>query len=222
VIKKGAKIMLMEKERNQIVSYGKKLITSGLTKGTGGNISIYDPDLDLMAISPSGIDYFETQPEDVVVTKLSGEIVDSPRKPSSELDMHRIYYMKRPEIRSVVHTHSPFSTTLATLGWELPAANYYIAIAGGNTIRCAEYASFGTWELAENSFKAMEDRYACFLANHGLLTCSYDLANAFSIAEETERMAEVYWRSKSVGEPKILADAEVDFMLEKFKTYGQK
>lgn len=214
--------MLMEKERNQIVSYGKKLITSGLTKGTGGNISIYDPDLDLMAISPSGIDYFETQPEDVVVTKLSGEIVDSPRKPSSELDMHRIYYMKRPEIRSVVHTHSPFSTTLATLGWELPAANYYIAIAGGNTIRCAEYASFGTWELAENSFKAMEDRYACFLANHGLLTCSYDLANAFSIAEETERMAEVYWRSKSVGEPKILADAEVDFMLEKFKTYGQK
>ncbi|EOL44744.1 L-fuculose-phosphate aldolase [Enterococcus phoeniculicola] len=214
--------MLMEKERNQIVSYGKKLITSGLTKGTGGNISIYDPDLDLMAISPSGIDYFETQPEDVVVTKLSGEIVDSPRKPSSELDMHRIYYMKRPEIRSVVHTHSPFSTTLATLGWELPAANYYIAIAGGNTIRCAEYASFGTWELAENSFKAMEDRYACFLANHGLLTCSYDLANAFSIAEETERMAEVYWRSKSVGEPKILVDAEVDFMLEKFKTYGQK
>lgn len=214
--------MLMEKERNQIVSYGKKLITSGLTKGTGGNISIYDPDLDLMAISPSGIDYFETQPEDVVVTKLSGEIVDSPRKPSSELDMHRIYYMKRPEIRSVVHTHSPFSTTLATLGWELPAANYYIAIAGGNTIRCAEYASFGTWELAENSFKAMEDKYACFLANHGLLTCSYDLANAFSIAEETERMAEVYWRSKSVGEPKILADAEVDFMLEKFKTYGQK
>ncbi|OJG72920.1 L-ribulose-5-phosphate 4-epimerase [Enterococcus phoeniculicola] len=222
MIKKGAKIMLMEKERNQIVSYGKKLITSGLTKGTGGNISIYDPDLDLMAISPSGIDYFETQPEDVVVTKLSGEIVDSPRKPSSELDMHRIYYMKRPEIRSVVHTHSPFSTTLATLGWELPAANYYIAIAGGNTIRCAEYASFGTWELAENSFKAMEDRYACFLANHGLLTCSYDLANAFSIAEETERMAEVYWRSKSVGEPKILVDAEVDFMLEKFKTYGQK
>ncbi|MFD2729409.1 L-fuculose-phosphate aldolase [Enterococcus camelliae] len=214
--------MLMDKERNQIVEYGKKLITSGLTTGTGGNISIYNPDLDLMAISPSGIDYFQTKPEDVVVTKLTGEIVDSDRKPSSELDMHRIYYMRRPEIRSVVHTHSPFSTTLATLGWDLPASNYYIAIGGGNTIRCAEYASFGTWKLAENSFKAMENRFACFLANHGLLTCSYDLKNAFSIAEETERMAEIYWRCKAVGNPVILDDEEVDFMLEKFKTYGQK
>lgn len=214
--------MLMEEAREQIVAYGKKLITSGLTKGTGGNISIYDAELDLMAISPSGIDYFETTPEDVVVTKLTGEIVDSKRKPSSELDMHRIYYMKRSDVRSVVHTHSPFSTTMATLQWDLPASNYYIAIGGGNDIRCAEYASFGTWELAENSFKAMEDRYACFLANHGLLTCSYDLANAFSIAEETERMAEVYWRTKCIGEPVILSDEEVSFMLEKFKTYGQK
>lgn len=214
--------MLMEQQRKQIVDYGKRLITSGLTKGTGGNISIYDPELDLMAISPSGIDYFETLPEDVVVTKLSGEIVDSARKPSSELDMHRIFYMRRPDIRSVVHTHSPFSTTMATLRWELPASNYYIAIAGGKEIRCAEYASFGTWELAENSFQAMEERYACFLANHGLLTASYDLPNAFSIAEETERMAEVYWRAKSVGVPVILEDDEVDLMLEKFKSYGQK
>ena len=214
--------MLMKRAREDIVEYGKKLLTSGLTKGTGGNISIYEPELELMAISPSGIDYFDTRPEDVVVTKLSGEIVDSTRKPSSELDMHRIYYMRRPEIRSVVHTHSPFSTTLATLGWELPAANYYIAIAGGNTIRCADYASFGTWELAENSFKAMENRFACFLANHGLLTCSHDLANAFSIAEETERMAEIYWRAKTVGTPTILSDQEVEFMLEKFQSYGQK
>lgn len=214
--------MLMEHARKQIVAYGKKLITSGLTTGTGGNISIYDPELELMAISPSGIDYFETTPEDVVVTKLNGEIVDSSRKPSSELDMHRIYYMRRPEIRAVVHTHSPFSTTLATLGWDLPAANYYIAIGGGKTIRCAKYASFGTWELAENSFKAMEDRFSCFLANHGLLTCAYDLAHAFSIAEETERMAEVYWRCKCVGEPMILEDEEIAFMLEKFKSYGQK
>lgn len=214
--------MLMEQQRKQIVEYGKRLITSGLTKGTGGNISIYDPELDLMAISPSGIDYFETLPEDVVVTKLSGEIVDSERKPSSELDMHRIFYMRRSDIRSVVHTHSPFSTTMATLRWELPASNYYIAIAGGKEVRCAEYASFGTWELAENAFQAMEERYACFLANHGLLAASFDLPNAFSIAEETERMAEVYWRAKSVGVPVILEDAEVELMLEKFKSYGQK
>ncbi|EPD08619.1 L-fuculose phosphate aldolase [Lacticaseibacillus paracasei subsp. paracasei Lpp70] len=213
--------MLMEKERNLIVAYGKKLITSGLTKGTGGNISIYNPELDLMAISPSGIDYFETTPEDVVVTKLTGEIVDSNRKPSSELDMHRIYYMKRPDVRAVVHCHSPFSTTLATLRWDLPAANYYIAIGGGDNIRCAKYASFGTWKLAENSFEAMRDRYACFLANHGLLTCGKDLETAFSVAGEVERMAEIYWRAKNVGTPVILSDEEVDTMLVKFKSYGQ-
>lgn len=213
--------MLMEKERELIVEYGKKLITSGLTKGTGGNISIYNRNLGYMAISPSGIDYFETLPEDVVITDLDGNTVDGSRKPSSEKDMHRIYYQKREDVNAVVHTHSMYSTVLATLGWNLPAANYYIAVTGGKDVRCAKYASFGTWELAENSFVAMQERKACFLANHGLLTCAADLPNAFVIAEETERMAEIYYRAKVVGEPIILDDAEVDLMLEKFKSYGQ-
>lgn len=214
--------MLLKEEREQIVTYGKKLIESGLTTGTGGNISIYNPEKDLMAISPSGIDYFETKPEDIVVTKLSGETVDGDRKPSSELDMHRIFYQKRKDIRAVVHTHSTYSTTLATLRWNLPASNYYLAIAGGNDVKCADYASFGTWDLAENAYEAMQNRYACFLANHGLLTGSIDLPNAFSIAEEIERCAETYYRAKSIGEPVLLSDEEMEFMLEKFQTYGQK
>lgn len=214
--------MLLQNEREQIVAYGKKLITSGLTTGTGGNISLYNREKNLMAISPSGIDYFETTPDDVVVTTLEGNIVDGQRKPSSELDMHRIYYLQREDVSAVVHTHSIYSTVLATLGWQLPAANYYIAIGGGKTINCAEYASFGTWELAENSFEAMTGRYACFLANHGLLTVSNSLEQAFTIAEETERMAEVYYKAKCVGQPRILPDEEVTFMLEKFKSYGQK
>lgn len=214
--------MLLENERKLVVEYGKKLITSGLTTGTGGNISIYNKEKELMAISPSGIDYFDTEAEDVVVTDLEGKVADGLRKPSSELDMHRIFYQERDDIEAVVHTHSTYSTTLATLQWELPAANYFIAIAGGNNVRCAEYASFGTMELAKEAYKAMEGRYACFLANHGLLTGASKIEQAFSIAEEVERMAEVYYRAKSIGEPVILAEDEVNVMLEKFQTYGQK
>lgn len=214
--------MKMLKERELVVEYGKKLITSGLTTGTGGNISIFNKEEGLMAISPSGIDYFDTQPEDVVLIDLEGNIADGARKPSSELDMHLIYYQKRDDISAVVHTHSTYSTIMATMGWDLPASNYYIAIGGGNDIRCAEYATFGTKELADATFTAMEDRYACFLANHGLLTGSQNIEQAFMIAEETERMAEVYYKCRCVGEPMLLSNDEVGVMLEKFQTYGQR
>lgn len=213
--------MRMYEERHLIVEYGKKLITSGLTKGTGGNISIFNKELGLMAISPSGMDYFETKPEDIVLTDLNGDIVEGKRKPSSEKDLHRIFYMKRQDVNAVVHAHSMYSTILATLGWELPAVNYYIAIGGGENIRCAEYKTFGTWELAESSFKAMENRYACFMGNHGLLACSGNIESAFTVAEETERMAEIYYKSKLIGTPKILDNSEIKIMLEKFKSYGQ-
>lgn len=214
--------MLLEEERKLVVEYGKKLITSGLTSGTGGNISVFNKEMGLVAISPSGLDYFETKPEDIVITDVDGNVVDGHRKPSSELSMHCIFYRKRDDINAVVHAHSIYSTTLATLRWELPAANYMIALAGGNNVRCADYASFGTQELAENAFEAMKDRYACFLANHGLITGARDLANAFNIAVEIERCAEYYYRAKSIGEPVLLTDEEMEVMLEKFKTYGQK
>ena len=213
--------MLLKEERIKIVEYGKKLITSGLTTGTGGNISIFNREEGLMAISPSGIDYYDTLPEDVVITDLEGNIIDGKRKPSSELDMHRIFYKYREDVNSVVHTHSIFSTTLATLNWELPASNYYIAIAGGNNVRCAEYATYGTYELAENALHAMEDRYACFLANHGLLTCSQNVENAFSIAENIEHCAEAYIRAKAIGEPVLLSDEEMNLNVKKFASYGQ-
>ena len=213
--------MLLKAEREQIVEYGKKLITSGLTKGTGGNISIYNREHNLMAISPSGIDYFETKPEDIVVLNLEGEIVEGTRKPSSELGMHSIFYQRREDINAIVHTHSPFCTTISALNWDLPAASYLVAYAGPN-VRCAKYATFGTEELAENAFEAMKDRRAVLLANHGLLAGAHDLINAFNIAEEIEFSAEIYYRAKSIGEPVILPEQEMQLMLEKFKTYGQR
>lgn len=213
--------MLLSLERELIVEYGKKLITSGLTKGTGGNISIYNRQENLMAISPSGLEYFETKPEDVVVLNLKGEIVEGNRKPSSELEMHSIFYQRRTDINAIVHTHSPYATTIAALNWELPAVSYLVAYAGLN-VRCAKYATFGTKELAENAFEAMIDRKAVLLANHGLLAGAHDMANAFNIAEEIEFSAEIYYRAKSIGEPVILPEDEMVRMLEKFKTYGQR
>lgn len=213
--------MLLKGERELIVEYGKKLITSGLTKGTGGNISIYNRQQNLMAISPSGLDYFETEPGDIVVLNLKGEIVEGRRKPSSELEMHSIFYRKREDINAIVHTHSPFCTTIAALNWDLPAVSYLVAYAGPD-VRCAKYATFGTPELANNAFEAMKDRRAVLLANHGLLAGAKDIANAFNIAEEIEFSAEIYYRAKSIGDPVVLSAEEMKLMGEKFKSYGQK
>ena len=199
------------------------LITHGLTKGTGGNISIFNREQGLFAISPSGIDYFETEPEDVVVMNLDGQVVDGKRKPSSEHELHRIFYVNRPDINAVVHTHSVYSTVLAVLREELPASSYLVAFAGGPNVRCGDYVSFGTKELAEITLKAMEDRNAALMANHGLITGGKDILNAFNIAEQIEGCAEVYVKARMIGKPVILDDDEMAKMVDVFNhSYGQK
>ena len=213
--------MLMEKERKEIVEYGIKLIEQGLTKGTGGNISVYDRKTGLMAMTPTGIDYYETKAEDVLVMDLEGNVIEGDLAPSSEYDMHRIFYQKRDDINAVVHCHSTYATTIACLNWDLPAVHYLVAYAGPD-VRCAKYAAFGTPELAQNAFEAMKDRKAVILANHGLIAGGADLINTFNIAEEIEFCAEVYYRSKSIGEPIILSKEEMEIMDGRFATYGQK
>ncbi|MBV1819370.1 L-fuculose-phosphate aldolase [Anaerosalibacter bizertensis] len=212
--------MLMKNEREQIVEYGKKLIDANLTKGTGGNLSIFNREKQLMAISPSGIDYFKIKAEDVVILDLEGNKVDGDKSPSSEYEMHRIFYENRRDIDAIIHTHTMYATTIACLNWELPPVHYMVALAGLN-VRCAKYATYGTKELAENAFEAMKDRNAVLLANHGLLAGAKDLANAFNITEEIEYCAELYYRTKCIGEPVILSEEEMTLMLDKFKTYGQ-
>lgn len=214
--------MILQKEREDVVKYCQKMIISGLTKGTGGNISIYNREKELMAISPSGIDYFETAPEDIVVMDIKGKIVDGKRKPSSEHELHRIFYVKRDDIDAVVHTHSIYSTVLATLRQPLPASSYLVAFSGLD-VRCADYASFGSVELAELTFDAMTDRYAVLMANHGLLTGGNDILNAFNIAEQIEHCAEVYVKARAIGQPVILDEDEMKRMVVKFsESYGQR
>lgn len=212
--------MLLQEERELIVEYGKKLVDHNLTKGTGGNLSIFNRDKQLICISPSGIDYFQIKAEDVVVLDLDGNKVDGIKEPSSEFEMHRIFYANRDDIHAIIHTHTMYATTLACLNWSLPPVHYMLALAGKD-VRCAQYATYGTKELAENAFVAMRDRNAVLLANHGLLVGAKDLANAFNTTEEVEYCAELYYRTKAIGQPVIIPETEMDLMMEKFKTYGQ-
>jgi L-fuculose-phosphate aldolase len=211
--------MILQKERELIVEYGKKMVETGLTLSSFGNLSVYDPQSKLMAITPSGMDYFAVRPEDIVVLTPDGEKIEGDRKPSSEYDMHRIFYQRRPGINAVVHAHSKFATTLACLNWGIPPLHYLIAYAGRD-VPCTPYVRFGTYDLAEAALKTMGDRMACLLGNHGLLACGGDLPFAFDVAQQIEFVAEMYYRSKAVGEPALISDGEIDYALEAFKTYA--
>ncbi len=213
--------MLLQAEREQIVQYGKKLIQSGLTTGSGGNISLIDRQLNLVAIKPSGIDYFEMTPADVVVITPEGEIVDGQRKPSSEINIHLGLLKHRPDINAVVHTHSVYAVTIACLNWELPAVHYLVGFSG-DKVPLAPYFTFGSPELAEGIVRSIGHYNACLMANHGLVALGNNLATAFATAEEIELVARIYYQAKCIGEPVILSDEEMAIVGEKFKTYGQK
>ncbi|MDO4786949.1 MAG: L-fuculose-phosphate aldolase [Fretibacterium sp.] len=213
--------MLLKEEREAVVAYGRRLVTHRLTRGTGGNVSVFCRAKGLFAISPSGMDYFETESADVVVMDLEGRVAEGSRRPSSESDMHRLLYREREDVGAVVHTHSPYATVLACLHRELPPVHYLIGFAG-RSVRCTPYAPFGTPELARLACDGMRDRYAVLLGNHGLLAAGPTPAYAFDTAEEIEFVCEVYCRSLAVGTPVPLSDRDMDVALEKFKTYGQR
>lgn len=213
--------MLLEKERQLIVEYGKLASASGLCPGTSGNMSIYDPETGYMAISPSGVDYFSTTPEDVVVTDLDAHIIEGTRKPSSEWGLHTIFYKNRPEARAVVHTHSMYCTTFAILGQPLKAVHYVIASAGTDEIPCAPYCTFGTPELAEATIKACGESQAVLLANHGMVCYAGSLPSAYSLAKNLEYVAELQYRAQCIGTPNVLPKEEIDTVKVKFQSYGQ-
>ncbi len=213
--------MLMEEARDAIVRFGKKMLTARLTSGTGGNLSVLDRRLGLVAISPSGIEYDEMEPADVVVAGMDGATVEGSRKPSSELNFHLAIYRNRSDVEAIVHTHSPYATTMACLNWEIPAVHYLVAFSG-RKVPLAPYATFGTVELAGNVAAAIDDCNAVLLANHGLVTVGPNLATAFAAAEEIELVARIYYQAKCIGEPVIIPDEEMTRVMEKFATYGQK
>lgn len=213
--------MLLQREREEIVRFGRKLVSARLTSGTGGNLSVMDRGAGLVAISPSGMEYDETEPADVPVLDLDGTGVDGERRPSSELGFHLALYRQRPDIRAVVHTHSVYATTMACLQWEIPAVHYLVAFSG-HKVPLAPYATFGTPELADSVAESIGGHNAVLLANHGLVTVGPNLATAFAVAEEIELVARIYYQARCIGEPAIVPHDEMERVIAKFAVYGQR
>lgn len=191
----------------------------GLNRGTSGNVSVRDGDGFL--ITPTGLPYDSLTPGDLPRMALDGTW-QGDRKPSSEWRFHRDLYVARPDIGAVLHAHSPFAVSLACLRRDIPPFHYMIARFGGETIRCADYAIFGSAALSAAAMAAMENRKGCLLANHGLLVAGRDLAEAFTLAVELEGLCEQYWRACQLGEPVLLTPAEMTQVIEEFKHYGQQ
>ena len=211
--------MQLEKERELIVEYGKKMLETGLTRGTGGNLSLYNRKAGLVAISPSGMDYKRITPRDVVLIDTDGQVREGERKPSTEHLMHLIFYSRSEEIGAIFHTHSPFACSVAALNQSIPAASYLMGFCGVE-VPCAEYALFASPELAENAYRAMGENRAVLLANHGVLAVGEDLDQAFTTAEMVEFSAEIYCRAKSMGEPVIIPPAEMERNIRRFEAHS--
>ena len=189
----------------------------GINRGKSGNVSARIDGGFL--VTPSALPYEQTAPDDIVAVDRDGE-ARGRRAPSSEWRFHRDIYAARPEVMAIVHTHSPFATTLACLDRGIPAFHYMIAVAGGSDIRCAPYATFGTQELSDHALRALEGRNACLLAHHGLIAVGTSLEQALALAVEVEALAEMYWRALQVGEPRSLDEREMREVLERFANYG--
>jgi L-fuculose-phosphate aldolase len=193
--------------RADIAEAGRELERAGLVRGTSGNLSVRDPASGTIAITPSAVPYGCIQPADVLLVGAAG-VEEGTHRPSSELDMHLAVYKARPDVGAVVHTHSPWATTWATLGREIPAVHYVIAPLG-NRIRVAPYATYGTAALAEGAVRALGGDNGVLLASHGVLTLGGDLGAAVEHAVTVEFLAEVYWKAVQVGEPVILPPREL-------------
>ncbi len=205
--------------RREIVETCRAMNARGLNQGTAGNVSARIPNGCL--ITPSGVPYETMTPEMVVEMDLQGG-ARGPFEPSTEWRMHRDIYVARPEAEAVIHAHAIHAAALSCLRIEIPAFHYMIAVAGGATLRCADYATFGSAELSAAMLRALEDRRACLLANHGLICFGPGLAEALRLAGEIEALCRQYWIARQLGEPVILDDAEMARVLDRFRSYGRQ
>lgn len=211
--------MLLESERTAIAEQCERFGADGLIVGTAGNISIRVDDL--VAITASGVDYSRMRPEYVTVMDMSGKVVDGDLAPSSEWALHLAAY-EATGAHSVVHTHSPKATAVASLEGvtQIPGVHYYVCVFGG-PLPIAKYARYGTPELAENVRESLKERTACLMANHGAVVTGKDLASTYDKARQLEWLAEVYLHTLSAGTPRILSDEALDEVSRAIVHYGQ-
>jgi len=210
-------------QRNKIIEYSLKLNSTNLSPLRSGNISMRskEAEKDGYLITPSGKKYESLKPEDIVFMGLNEEEKKngSENKPSSEWRFHRDIYINKKNAEAIVHAHSPHATAVSSHGKSIPPFHYMIALAGGEDIKCAEYATFGTEELSKNIMKALENRSACLMSNHGQVAFGKNLDQAFELAQEIENICQQYIIALKIGEPKILSFKEMKKVLDKAKDY---
>ena len=222
--------MLLERERDEIVRACRKLSAAALVVGTAGNVSVRVGDL--VAVTPSGVDYAELAAGDVGVHRLDGTPVEARLAPTSELPLHLAVYGADAgagpragagpgAVAAIVHTHSVAATAVSTLADEVPAIHYYVAMFGG-AVRVAPYATYGTDELASNAVHALRGRTACLLGSHGAVTTGPDLKTACDRAVYLEWVCDVYLRAAAAGTPRLLPPGEIEAVAAKLASYGQR
>jgi L-fuculose-phosphate aldolase len=210
--------MLLSYARNTVARTCRELTSAGLVVGTSGNVSARAGDL--VAVSPTGVDYAELTAAMVGVHRLDGTPVEAELRPTSELPLHLAVYAATGA-NAIVHTHSAAATALSSIAEELPAVHYQVAMFGG-PLRVAAYATYGTEELAANVVTALDGRTACLMANHGAVVTAPDLAAALTGSRQLEWLCDVYLRAITAGSPRILPDEEVAVVAGKLARYGQR
>ena len=212
--------------KQEVVNYAKKLNTENLSPLRSGNISVRanNVGVDGFFITPSGIRYDDLTSESIVFLELNEtnnlkKISNKTINPSSEWRFHQDIYIEKKDAQAIVHAHSTNAAAVSAHGKNIPAFHYMVALAGGNNIRCAEYATFGTKELSQNIIKALEERKACLMSNHGQVAFGKSLSEAFELAEEIENICHQYINTIKLGKPKILSDEEMKKVLDKTKNY---
>ena len=209
-------------KRNQIIEYSLRLNSTNLSPLRSGNISLRSEESGTSGylITPSGKKYETLKPEDIVFMGLNEEEKNDPNnKPSSEWRFHRDIYVNKKEAHAIVHAHSPHATAVSSHGKAIPPFHYMIALAGGDDIKCAEYATFGTEELSKSVIKALENRSACLMSNHGQVAFGKNLEDAFELAQEIENICHQYTIALKLGQPKILSFEEMKKVLDKARNY---
>jgi len=212
--------------KKEVIKYAQKLNSTNLSPLRSGNVSIRvtHNNVEGFLLTPSGKRYESLVPEDIVFLALKAEydnlkLFNTSLNPSSEWRFHQDIYLKKKEAKAIVHAHSSHATAVSAHGKSIPAFHYMIALAGGDDIKCAEYATFGTTELSKNIIKALENRKACLMSNHGQVAFGVNLKQAFELAEEVENICHQYIIALKIGNPKILSSVEMNKILDKIKHY---
>ena len=208
------------KQAEEIIKYAKMLNTENLSALRSGNISVRHNDGFL--ITPSGVKYSSLQIDDIVFVSLKGQFDEKKQKPSSEWKFHKDIYNSKREANAIVHSHSTNATAVSAHRKSIPAFHYMVALAGGNDIKCADYATFGTEELSNNIIRALENRKACLMSNHGQVAYEKSLGKAFELAQEIENICHQYINALKIGVPKILSDNEMNKILGQIKNYKKE